>query len=91
MIASTNLDPNLYYHTTWPSGGFWKSTDNGSNFAMTSGPTSSLWASDISKDDPTAVAYDVYGSSCYFSTDNGSTFTTTNVGNSSCGGNVLLR
>ncbi|GEM_PF-1099514 len=86
MIASTNLDPNLYYHTTWSSGGFWKSTDDGSNFALTSGPSSSLWASDIAKDDPTAVAYDIYGSTCYFSTDNGVTFTTTNVGSSPAAG-----
>jgi photosystem II stability/assembly factor-like uncharacterized protein len=86
MIASTNQDPNLFYHTTWSSGGFWKSADAGSTFVITSGPQSSLWAADISKDDPTAIAYDVYGSSCYFSTDNGNNFITTNVGSTPAAG-----
>jgi hypothetical protein len=86
MIASTNLVPSLFYHSTWSTGGFWKSTDTGSNFTLTSGPAASLWASDISKDDPTTVAYDNYGSNCYFSTDNGNTFITTNVGSSPAAG-----
>jgi hypothetical protein len=86
MIASTNIIPTLFYHSTWSSGGFWKSTDAGSSFVLTSGPQSSLWAADIAKDDPTAVAYDNYGSSSYFSTDDGNTFITTNVGSSPAAG-----
>jgi hypothetical protein len=78
--------PSVFYHTTWSSGGYWKSTDGGSNFTQTSGPPSNLWAADIAKDDPNTTAYDQYGSTAYFSTDGGNTFVTTTIPSSPAAG-----
>jgi photosystem II stability/assembly factor-like uncharacterized protein len=75
MMANTSLDLNLYYHTTWSSGSFWKSTTQASSFINLS-QSGSLWATDIAKDDPTAVAYDLYGTNTYLSLDDGSSFQT---------------
>lgn len=85
MIANTTIIPDIYYHSTWSSGSFWKSTNAGSNFSNLS-QTGSLWATDISKDDPTAVAYDYYGSNAFISVNGGSSFTSTNVGSSPAAG-----
>ncbi len=76
MIATTQLRPGLVYHTTWSSGGFWKSTDQGSTFIMTSGAGGNLWGADIAKDDPNSVVYGTYGNTGYLSTDDGNTFVT---------------
>ncbi len=89
MIASTNVIPDLYYHSTWSSGSFWKSTNSGSNFSNLT-QTGSLWATDIAKDDPTAVCYDFYGSNAFISTNSGSSFTSTNVGSSPAAGICFL-
>lgn len=77
----SSLDPALSYHTCWSSGGIWKSTDMWSGFTQAAG-TSNAWAADIAKDDPTAVAYGVYGSSVYVSTNSGSNFVSSSVGSS---------
>jgi photosystem II stability/assembly factor-like uncharacterized protein len=79
MISNSSIDLNLIYHTTWSSGGFWKSTNMGSAFLQLSGPSTNLWATDIAKDDPTAVAYGAYSTAVYHSTNSGNTFTTTNT------------
>jgi photosystem II stability/assembly factor-like uncharacterized protein len=89
MIASSNVIPELYYHTTWSSGSFWKSTNAGSNFTNLS-QSGSLWATDIAKDDPTAVCYDQYGSNSYISLNGGTSFTTVNVGSSPAAGICYL-
>ncbi len=85
MIANTTIVSDLYYHSTWSSGSFWKSTNAGSNFNNLT-QTGSLWATDISKDDPTAVAYDYYGSNAFISVNGGASFTSTNVGSSPAAG-----
>lgn len=85
MIATSALDKDLVYHSTWSSGSFWRSTNAGSNFSNLS-QTGSLWASDIAKDDPTAVCYDYYGSNAYISMNMGDNFTQTNVGSSPAAG-----
>ncbi len=74
MMANTSLDLNLMYHSTWSSGSFWKSQTMGSSFVNLN-QSGSLWACDISKDDPTAVTYDQYGTNTYLSLDAGATFT----------------
>ena len=74
MMSNTSLDLNLIYHSTWSSGSFWKSTNMGNAFNNLS-QSGSLWATDISKDDPTAVAYDQYGTNTYLSLNSGSSFT----------------
>jgi photosystem II stability/assembly factor-like uncharacterized protein len=89
MISNTNVIPELVYHSTWSSGSFWKSDNGGSNFTNLS-QTGSLWATDIAKDDPTAVCYDQYGSNSYISLDGGSTFATVNVGSSPAAGMCYL-
>jgi photosystem II stability/assembly factor-like uncharacterized protein len=73
MIAQTSLNLNLIYHSTWSSGSFWKSLNMGSNFSNLN-QSGSLWATDIAKDDPTAVTYDQYGTNTYLSLDEGATF-----------------
>lgn len=73
MMANTSLDLNLIYHSTWSSGSFWKSTDQAVGFTNLN-RTGSLWATDIAKDDPTAVTYDVYGTNTYLSLNGGTTF-----------------
>jgi hypothetical protein len=75
MIANSTLDLNLFYHSTWSSGSFWKSTNMGSGFTNLN-QSGSLWACDIAKDDPTAVSYDQYGTNTYLSIDAGANFTT---------------
>ncbi len=85
MMASTTLMPELFYHSTWSSGSYWKSTNSGTSFSNLS-QSGSLWANDISKDDPNAVCYDQYGSNAYISLDGGATFVTTNVGSSPAAG-----
>jgi len=90
MISNTTLDLNLIFHSTWSSGSFWKSTNMGSNFVNLS-QSGSLWATDIAKDDPNAVTYDVYGQNCYISLDAGATFTSAlNVGSSPAAGVVWM-
>ena len=89
MIASTNVIPELFYHTTWSSGSFWKSDNSGSSFTNLS-QTGSLWATDIAKDDPTAVCYDFYGSNSYLSLNGGTNFTMINVGSSPAAGMCFL-
>ena len=81
FTVTSSLDPNVSYHTCWSSGGIWKSTDMWSTFTQVAG-TSNAWAADIAKDDPTAVAYGVYGSGVYISTNSGSNFISTSVGSS---------
>lgn len=81
MISVNYADPNLAYHTCWSSGGFWKTTNEWSTFSMIN-PTGNLWGTDIAKDDPTAVAFVVYGSTAYTSTNSGDNFTSSNTGSS---------
>jgi hypothetical protein len=90
MISNTSLDVNVMFHSTWSSGSFWKSTNQGSNFSNLS-QSGSLWATDVAKDDPTAVTYDNYGSNCYISLNGGATFTSgINVGSSPAAGVCFL-
>ncbi len=77
----SSLDPELAYHTCWSSGGIWKTTDKWNNYTQVAG-TSNAWAVDIAKDDPTAVAYGVYGSNVYISTNSGANYVSTSVGSS---------
>ena len=81
MLATSSLDVNLAYHSTWGSGGFWKSTDQFTNYTQVTS-TSNMWAADIARDDPTAVSYGTYGTTMYISTDAGTTFTSTSAGGS---------
>ncbi len=74
MMSNTSQDLNLIYHTTWSSGSFWKSNNMGTSYTNLN-QSGSLWATDIAKDDPTAVTYDQYGTNTYLSLDNGATFT----------------
>lgn len=85
MISNNAINQELFYHTTWSSGSFWKSTNSGSNFSNLN-VTGSLWATDIAKDDPTAVCYDYYGSNSYLSLNSGANFTLINVGSSPAAG-----
>ncbi len=86
MIANTSLDLNLLYHTTWSQGSFWKSTNMGSAFANLS-QSGALWATDIAKDDPTALSFNVYsGGTEKHSTDGGATYTQTSIGSSPAAG-----
>lgn len=75
MMANTSLDLNLIYHSTWSSGSFWKSTTQANTFTNLN-QSGSLWATDVAKDDPTAVGYDQYGTNTYLSLDGGVTFQT---------------
>lgn len=77
----TALDPTISYHSCWSSGGIFKSSNMWNSFSQVA-TTSNAWAVDIAKDDYTAVAYGVYSSSVYFSTNSGSSFVSTNVGSS---------
>ncbi|MEO8512698.1 MAG: YCF48-related protein [Ignavibacteria bacterium] len=89
MISNTSLDLNLMYHTTWSSGSFWKSNNMGSAFTNLN-QSGSLWASDIAKDDPTAVTYDYYGQNTFLSLDNGASFQSINATSSPGAGVVFM-
>lgn len=90
MMANTSLDLNLFYHSTWSSGSFWKSQNMGSAFTNLN-QTGALWATDVSKDDPTAVTFNTYsGSTTYFSLTSGSSFTTLSTTSSPAAGVVFL-
>jgi len=77
----SNIDTTLSFHTCWSSGGIWRTNDLWENKTQVA-TTTGAWAADIAKDDPTAFAYGVYGSSVYISTDRGETFKQTSVGSS---------
>ena len=77
MIGISAQDQNLAIHTTWSSGGIWRTTNQWQNYSQIT-TTSNCWAGDIAKDDPTALAYGTYGTTIYFSTDGGATFTSSN-------------
>ncbi|RPI17625.1 MAG: T9SS C-terminal target domain-containing protein [Ignavibacteriae bacterium] len=79
MIAISAQNPNLAFHTTWSSGGIWKTTDQWLNFTQPA-TTSNCWAIDIAKDDPTAMAYGTYATTVYVSTNTGTNFISTSVG-----------
>ena len=81
MISISNLDPNLAFHTCWSSGGFWRTNNEWASFTQVA-TTSGAWGTDIAKDDPTAVAFVIYGSTAYTSTNGGTNFTSSNVGSS---------
>ncbi len=81
MISVNYAEPDLAYHTCWSSGGLWKTTNEWGSYAMVT-PTGSAWGTDIAKDDPTAVAFVIYGSTAYTSTDAGTNFTASNTGSS---------
>ncbi len=85
MVANSALDLNLIFHSSWSSGSFWKSTNMGSNFSDLS-RSGSLWATDVAKDDPTAVCYDYYGSSAFISVNSGASFASTNVNSTPAAG-----
>jgi len=89
MMANTSLDLNLMYHSTWSSGSFWKSQSMGSSFTNLN-QSGSLWATDIAKDDPTAVAYDVYGTNTFLSLDAGASFVQYPATSSPAAGVVFL-
>lgn len=89
MMANTSQDVNLMYHTTWSSGSFWKSNNMATSFTNLN-QSGSLWATDIAKDDPTAVTYDVYGTNTYLSLDQGSVFQTIPATSSPAAGVVFL-
>lgn len=78
MIGISSLNPNVAYHSTWSSGGIWKTTDQWSTYNEVQ-YTGNCWALDIAKDDPNVMAYGTYGSTVYISTDGGNTTTQTNV------------
>jgi hypothetical protein len=78
MIAISSHKPDFAFHTTWSSGGVWQTDNQWQNFTQPAG-TSNCWATDISKDDPTVIAYGTYGATVYLSTDGGTSFTSTNV------------
>jgi photosystem II stability/assembly factor-like uncharacterized protein len=82
MIANTQLDTNLLYHTAWSGGGFWKTTDRWQTTDVQLATTGSTWATGICIEDPTAVGYIVYGSTSYISTNYGATFSSSNTGSS---------
>ncbi|MBE2228878.1 MAG: T9SS type A sorting domain-containing protein [Ignavibacteria bacterium] len=90
MMANSSLDLNLFYHSTWSSGSFWKSQNMGSAFTNLN-QTGALWATDIAKDDPTAVTFNTYsGSTTYFSLNSGTSFTTLSTTSSPGAGVVFL-
>ncbi len=89
MMANTSLNLNLIYHTTWSSGSFWKSQDMASTFTNLN-QSGSLWATDIAKDDPTAVTYDLYGTNTYLSLDAGASFQTIPATSSPAAGVVFM-
>lgn len=78
MIGITSLNPGIAYHSTWSSGGIWKTTDQWSSFNEVQS-TGNCWALDIAKDDPNVMAYGTYGSTVYISLDGGNTVTATTV------------
>jgi len=81
MIGISSLDNNLAYHSCWSSGGIWKTTDRWNTYQQVAS-TTNAWAVDIAKDDPTTVAYGVYASQVYISTNSGISFVQTNTGSS---------
>ena len=90
MMANTSQDLNLIYHSTWSSGSFWKSTNMASAFTNLN-QTGALWATDIAKDDPTAVTYDQYsGSNTFLSLDAGTTYQTIAATSSPAAGVVFI-
>ncbi len=89
MMANTSQDLNLIYHTTWSSGSFWKSNNLGTSYSNLN-QSGSLWATDIAKDDPTAVSYDLYGTNSYLSLDGGATFQTIPATSSPAAGVVYM-
>jgi photosystem II stability/assembly factor-like uncharacterized protein len=89
MICNTSLDINLLYHTTWSSGSFWKSTNQSTSYTNLN-RGGSLWATDIAKDDPTAVTYDEYGTNTYLSMDEGSNYQTLPATSNPAAGVIFL-
>lgn len=89
MMANTSQDLNLMYHTTWSSGSFWKSNNMATSFSNLN-QSGSLWATDIAKDDPTAVTYDQYGTNAYLSLDQGTNFLTIPATSSPAAGVVFM-
>lgn len=86
MIANTSLDLKLFYHTTWSSGSFWKSTNTASVFTDLN-KSGALWATDIAKDDPNSVTYNVYsGMTTYLSLDASASFVSLNATSSPAAG-----
>lgn len=89
MMSNTSLDLNIIYHTTWSLGSFWKSQDMGTSFTNLN-QSGSLWATDIAKDDPTTVTYDLYGTNTYLSLDAGASFVTIPATSSPAAGVVFM-
>jgi photosystem II stability/assembly factor-like uncharacterized protein len=73
MISISRLRNTAAYATAWGSGGFWKTTNSGSDWSQIA-TTGSTWGTDVAKDDPNVVIYGTYGG--------GTSFLSTNAGGS---------
>ncbi|MFN0151318.1 MAG: YCF48-related protein [bacterium] len=83
MINASELDNRIAYATNWGSGGVRRTGDYGLNWPQVA-TTTSAWGVDIAKDDPHVVMYGLYdGGPNYVSVDDGASFTTALVSNSS--------
>ena len=83
MIASTALDSDIGYATNWSSGGVRHTGDRGVNWPQVA-TTGSAWGVDIAKDDPHVALYGTYDGGPSFATiDDGASFSTALLSNSS--------
>jgi photosystem II stability/assembly factor-like uncharacterized protein len=81
MIANTVFDQSVAYATNWPGGNIYQTKDSGNTWSLLRTNPASGWATDICREDPTAVLTGSYGSSSYLSTDAGTNFTSIPISN----------
>ena len=81
-ISISRLRNTTAYATAWGSGGVRKTTDYGAVWNPIAS-TGSTWGTDVAKDDPNVVIYGVYGGgTSYFSTNAGTSFSTSSLSGS---------
>ncbi len=88
-VWGNRLDNKTLFAANWSNGGVWRSTDYGLNWAQVSA-VSSAWGGGTSNDDPNAVGFNRYaGIPNFISTDEGTTFTGSNLNNPGSGYAIL--
>jgi photosystem II stability/assembly factor-like uncharacterized protein len=85
MIAVSRLRNTEAFATAWSGVSYSKSTNAGESWSSIAN-TNSTWGTDVAKDDPNVVIYGTYGgSTSYFSTNAGTSFTTSPLSGSNSG------
>ena len=75
-MSNSVFEKSKMYATNWSGGSIYWSQDYGKTWSLLRTNSSSGWATDVCKEDPTMILTGSYGSATYLSTNSGANFST---------------